>query len=524
MLDRSLNNCEIVSNVNMERKEDFEFLCNHIVLCIKTNNKPNRLYTNFVNTQMGNVKQKEKVDEKEAPMRHAGFPEKDGFLSDGQRNVINNLNFMKNGEFFSVKYSNTKAKLSTIKTMVLNNLIQSALESGPAPITVYAGSEETIKELLAYMNMQDEKETLCKRWLEGINSLATYVNDNYSSNEFLAITKDGKGFISKKDEMVAIDDMKQKFMYYCFLLFNRNFTDLTTCRDMLQTRLVLLEDAKKRIIEASQNLNFAKSPQELKQKLEEDISKFAEKERQLENRLNEWKEYFHTLPKGLKFLIRKKIQEKFESFVQEEERNIFTPDSSYDDVEKHYNDKIQNVKNEIEDYKKNNKYAFDVFDALEALKNLGVDLEERLTSLNLDNVIKILDSTVRYYQVWYALHYYECRWLMGEYSFKDVYKHDVTKDVMERRYRRLSMITPLLVMKFEDVPYNFYAYVSEDKPISPITDFMDLLIVDNADNIPAAVGANVFFLSKQAVVFGKEEQSNESLFDVSGKSCIANLD
>jgi hypothetical protein len=53
---------------------------------------------------------------------------------------------------------------------------------------------------------------------------------------------------------------------------------------------------------------------------------------------------------------------------------------------------------------------------------------------------------------------------------------------------------------------------------------MDLLIVDNADNIPAAVGANVFFLSKQAVVFGKEEQSNESLFDVSGKSCIANLD
>ena len=112
----------------------------------------------------------------------------------------------------------------------------------------------------------------------------------------------------------------------------------------------------------------------------------------------------------------------------------------------------------------------------------------------------------------------------GRILLKDVYKHLVTKDVIERRYRRLSMITPLLVMNFEDVPYNFFAYVSEDKPISPITDFMDLLILDNADTIPAGVGANVFFLAKQAVVFGKEEKLNDSVFDVSSKSCIVNID
>ncbi|HHT93928.1 MAG TPA: hypothetical protein GXZ66_10585 [Clostridiaceae bacterium] len=524
MLDRSLQNCEIVSNINMERKEDFEFLCNHIVLCIRTNNKPNRLYTNFVNTHTGNIKQKEKVDEREAPLRHAGFPEKEGHLANGQRDAINNLNFMKSGEFFSVKYANTDIKLSTIKSMVFNNLIQSALGSGPAPITVYAGNDETIKDLLAYMNMQDEGNTLCKRWLEGINTIATYVNDKYDAREFQAITKDGKGFITKKDEMVAIDDMKQKFMYNCFLLFDRNFTDLTTCRDLLQTRLVLLEDAKKRIIEASQNLNFDKSPQELKRKLDEDISKFTDRQNKLNARLNEWKEYFNSLPKGLKFLVKKKIQEKFEGFVQDEEKDIFSSDSTYEDVEKHYNDKIQTVKNGLDDYKKDKKYAFDVLDALDALKNLGIDIENKLTSLTLDEVNEILDSTVRYHQVWYALHYYECRWLMGEYSLKDVYKHLVTKDVIERRYRRLSMITPLLVMNFEDVPYNFFAYVSEDKPISPITDFMDLLILDNADTIPAGVGANVFFLAKQAVVFGKEEKLNDSVFDVSSKSCIVNID
>ena len=194
-----------------------------------------------------------------------------------------------------------------------------------------------------------------------------------------------------------------------------------------------------------------------------------------------------------------------------------------EDVEKHYNDKIQTVKNGLDDYKKDKKYAFDVLDALDALKNLGIDIENKLTSLTLDeNGFLTAQSAIIRYE--YALHYYECRWLMGEYSLKDVYKHLVTKDVIERRYRRLSMITPLLVMNFEDVPYNFFAYVSEDKPISPITDFMDLLILDNADTIPAGVGANVFFLAKQAVVFGKEEKLNDSVFDVSSKSCIVNID
>jgi hypothetical protein len=116
-----------------------------------------------------------------------------GYVADHEhmiriRDAINNLNFMKSGEFFSVKYANTDIKLSTIKSMVFNNLIQSALGSGPAPITVYAGNDETIKDLLAYMNMQDEGNTLCKRWLEGINTIATYVNDKYDAREFQAIT------------------------------------------------------------------------------------------------------------------------------------------------------------------------------------------------------------------------------------------------------------------------------------------------------------------------------------------------
>ena len=98
MLDRSLQNCEIVSNINMERKEDFEFLCNHIVLCIRTNNKPNRLYTNFVNTHTGNIKQGE--GGRGNPIEACRFPEKEGHLANGQRDAINNLNFYEKRRVF----------------------------------------------------------------------------------------------------------------------------------------------------------------------------------------------------------------------------------------------------------------------------------------------------------------------------------------------------------------------------------------------------------------------------------------
>lgn len=523
MLDRSLQNCEIVSSSNMERKEDFEFLGNHIVLCIKTNNKPNRLYTNFVNTQMGNIKEKEKVDEKDAPKRHAGYPEKSGHLEDGQRQAVSNLNFMKTGEFFSVRYNNTDKKHITIATMVFNNLIQSALGSGPVPITIYASSNDKIFDILTYLNKTDDNDILCRRWVEGVNSIATYVNDNYDGKEFQAIKKDGKGFITRKDDMDAMEDLKQKFMYHCYLLFNRTFTDLTTCKDMIQTRLVLLEDAKRRLIEASQNLNTDKSPQELKKEIDEEVKKYADKEKEIDTRLSEWKEYFNTLPKGIKFLVKKKIQESFDAFAKDEEKKIFTYESTYSDVEKHFTDEIQSVRNELDEYRIIKKHAFDVFEVFDSLKNLGLNLEEKITSLKCDEVNKVLDSTIRYRQAWYAIHYYECRWLMGEHSLKDVHKHLGTRDVIERRYRRLSMITPLLVMNFEDVPYNFFAYVSEDKPISPVNDLIDLLIVDNADSIPSGVGANVMFLARQAVVFGSKDGSYDSLFDTAAKSCIVDI-
>lgn len=93
----------------------------------------------------------------------------------------------------------------------------------------------------------------------------------------------------------------------------------------------------------------------------------------------------------------------------------------------------------------------------------------------------------------------------------DSVKHSITKEAIEKRYHRLAMISPLLVSRFADIPYNLFAYVSDDKPIAPVYDFIDILIIDNADKISAGIAACTFYLAKKAIIIGKKDTDKESL-------------
>ena len=531
MLDRTLKNCDVVSSSNIGKKEDYLFLCNHIASCIKTNNKPNRLYINFVNTQLGESASKPTIDDIEGYKRHCGFPSYEGHLTDNERSALDQLNSLKTGEFFAIKSTDSNGKYKIIKSMVFNNYIYEALGDGPAPVIVYSGNDDSVKEILeSFKSLErtDSDNILYKHWIENVNSTATYINDEYTGKEYQHITKDGKGFMTKIDNIKTIEENKNKFMYNCFLVFNQSFNDLTTCKDTLHSRLYQLEDTKKRLIETLVKLKekgiSLEYTTDLRKKLEDKIKSLKDEEDKLSSRLNEWKEYFDNLPKSFKFLMKKKIEERFNNFIKDDERDGITLDSSFEDVDRYYNNKITETQSRNKDLLNDEHLKLSIFELFDIFKKNGVDIEDRITSFELSEVNKVMDSTVRYHQIWYAIHYYECRWLMGEFSMKENFMHSITRDAINRRYRRLSMISPLLVMQFEDLPHNFYAYVSEDRPISPIHDFIDLLILDNAEGMQAGIGANAFYLAKQAVVIGTEEKEDDCLLKVAGQINLVNID
>lgn len=119
-----------------------------------------------------------------------------------------------------------------------------------------------------------------------------------------------------------------------------------------------------------------------------------------------------------------------------------------------------------------------------------------------------LDTKWRYYMFQVAARYWEGRWLL-EMSRLFAGNDDRGlngKDKAETiaRYRRFSMVTPLLVSTFHMAP-RYFTYFSDGKA-KPLTGFADYLIVDEAGQVSPEIAAPTFALAKRAFVVGDTDQ------------------
>ena len=69
---------------------------------------------------------------------------------------------------------------------------------------------------------------------------------------------------------------------------------------------------------------------------------------------------------------------------------------------------------------------------------------------------------VHYIQFWMAVQYYEYRWLI-ERGLTDNQKGKTIENVLDILYKRLTMISPCMVMTFHSLPKQFCAYVNNEK-------------------------------------------------------------
>lgn len=237
------------------------------------------------------------------------------------------------------------------------------------------------------------------------------------------ITKDGQGFITNADTLKKIEENKKLMIYNCYLVFDLSYPDITSCKDAIHTRLFQLDDTKSRILDVTHELkskgiklDLTKGINELRKESENIISEINTEIEKRANRLKEWKEYFNNEPKGLPFLIKKKIKERFNNFISEEERQFITEEMVYTDVEKLYNELIKQQEEKYSEELNEEKLKISFFDLLDIFKKNGVDIEDKIKVIDVDEINRIMDSTVRYHELWYAIHYFECRWLIGEFS------------------------------------------------------------------------------------------------------------
>lgn len=125
---------------------------------------------------------------------------------------------------------------------------------------------------------------------------------------------------------------------------------------------------------------------------------------------------------------------------------------------------------------------------------------------SLDAIQAALDQGPRYTAFRLATHYWEARYLIEvEQQLTKAGAMDDTRSPvkLERLYRRLAKLFPYSVSTAYTLPGRFTGWLGEDKPLFGA---IDLLIVDEAGQIPVEVGALSFALAKRALVVGDVDQ------------------
>ncbi len=137
----------------------------------------------------------------------------------------------------------------------------------------------------------------------------------------------------------------------------------------------------------------------------------------------------------------------------------------------------------------------------------------------IEQVQNKLDLKERHEAFWWALHGFECQWLLQR-SDEAYAALNSGQAQSTQRWEQRSYLTPVFVSTLFSVP-NFFSYTKKTPQESwlkfPLTDCIDLLIVDEAGQVAPELGVPVFGLAKKALVVGDVRQL-EPIWSLPAKS------
>jgi len=142
-----------------------------------------------------------------------------------------------------------------------------------------------------------------------------------------------------------------------------------------------------------------------------------------------------------------------------------------------------------------------------------------------------LDMKLRFEAFKLAIHFWEGKYLLKlEDDLKSDKFNGKGNDPVTNRWKRQAMLTPCFVSTFYMAPkfFSSFSFLSKGENGINIYDnpclynFIDLLIVDEAGQVPPEVGTATFSLAKQAIIVGDIKQI-EPVWNVLNKIDIGNL-
>lgn len=414
--------------------------------------------------------------------KHLGIMSGQWTLSPSQRESIHHLKETNDGNALAVAGPPGTGKTTLLQSVVADLIVEHAINEKEAPIIVATSTNNkaVVNVIDSFSNVsKDNIDRLGLRWTCA-QSLAAFFpsSTQYNKEEYKTYFKTNKkgedcySLLEDKREEMAVE-FKDHFEG-CFGKIN---VGGNTYWKKVQQRILQEINTRKKlmcdILDAITNVKEARKEKEKKSLLRSLLSLI-----------------------GLQQLWEKILDNKVEQAYLQLER-------IFGEIEKPkpLNDENAEEARESKPYYK------------ERLKHITKYIHAKYEVPKTDDIRKvtiselngILDITLRYQMFWLAVHYYEARWLSGEHFISEEDSFKTTRTIQDRRFHRMAMLQPCMVMTFFMLPNVFELYEKDNKKF-PYYQNIDLLIVDEAGQVSPELSLPSFALAKRAIIVGDSRQ------------------
>lgn len=522
------------------------------------NNTPKLLYEKFVTPSIEKSFKLIPNDSYLKMKEHKGQMGGEYPLSESQREALNHFSEIKDGELLAISGPPGTGKTTLLQSIVADLYVKSAIKEEKAPVVVASSTNnQAVTNIIDSFGSILPKgiKNLEMRWIEGINSFATYFpsstkKDKSVKNGYQCTSNRCDLFVEDIDSSENIVKSEEKMLFNASKYFGREIKNISVCKKILHDEIINIDRTKNKVIQGLQDLRYVIGEVTLNKHIENINDKILQSNNNIDDfkyrleinenkiaeyrkRTTEWGDIYLKLPWHVRLLskfkvFKQKIKIHLHIYIESYEYEYMENFNSIDDIytyyarlinhlnkEKiYYNEEVKIIKKSIEN-SENELNRLKVLQEkiklsfLELLKYNNESESKINKYINECSILKVndyLDTNVRYIEFWLAVHYFECRWLLKEDYLTDKQRGTTYANVISSLYHRLAMITPCMVMTFFMLPVQFKIYNKNEKIDNYLYNFIDLLIVDEAGQVSPEDAAASFALAKKAIVVGDEKQ------------------
>lgn len=444
-------------------------------------------------------------------------------LSPSQREALHHFLTTGDGEMLAVNGPPGTGKTTLIQSVVATLWVEAALQGAEPPVILAASTNnQAVTNIIdSFAKVAGEQGVLSRRWLPDVTSYGLYCaseahREVVAQKGVLAVfptsERDQSGFFAARETPDYISRASVAFLDQCAQLFQRRPAGLEDAQKLLHHRLIEVVEELRGVLGLWARLRDVQARVAVARRahgtLELALSTLRARWDELEasaQRLWHVADGWRKLKAGRSFFDRwrpAKAQQASRDYFAAHAEVVQPPamdDAAIERALKERWDEAQRQKEQAEAQLRSLEADQQQFRELK--QAWWQWCEARGIEPGAQAFETYLDTNLRHQAFCLAAHYWEARWLLETRQFLMTPRDERRpREQQMARWRRYAKLTPCFVSTLFMAPRFFSAW--ESRQPAPLYGLLDLLIIDEAGQVPTDVGGASFALAKRALVIG----------------------